>query len=172
MNKNNKLPDDYSVDLTTFGNHKVAKILVDDLKNMYDTALKENILLEINTSYRTKSDQQHIFDDTVSRYVKEGSSQKIATQKTKKLVAPPGYSEHETGLAIDFSNNGNYDKKAKMWDWLSENAYQYGFILRYPKGKEDITGYEYEPWHYRYVGKECAIIMHERNLCLEEYKVI
>lgn len=169
VNKNNKLPDEYSIDLTTFSGCKVAQILVGDLKDMINSAKKQNILLEINTSYRTKSEQQEIFDNTVSGYIKDGNSHDVADQKTKELVALPGYSEHETGLAIDFTSSGDYNNRLKAWDWLEVNAYKYGFILRYPEGKESITGYNYEAWHYRYVGIECATIIYENDLTLEEY---
>ena len=76
--------------------------------------------------------------------------------KAKETAQLPGYSEHQTGLAIDFSNEGHPDDNQKIWQWLKENSYKYGFILRYPNGKEDITKITYEPWHFRYVGKKAA----------------
>ena len=86
--------------------------------------------------------------------------------------AKPGYSEHQTGLAVDvMGSNNDYNKfeYTKEFEWMKSNAHLYGFILRYPKGKEHITGYKYEPWHYRYVG-DIASTIYNRNITLEEYK--
>lgn len=90
-----------------------------------------------------------------------------------KCSARPGHSEHQTGLSLDvMGSNMDYNLflHSVEYDWMSKNAHKYGFILRYPEGKEHITGFKYEPWHYRYVGKELAKIMYENNLTLEEYK--
>lgn len=89
-----------------------------------------------------------------------------------KCSARPGHSEHQTGLAVDVEgSNHDYDEfeNSKEFIWMKENAYKYGFILRYPKGKEKITGFKYEPWHYRYVGLDTAKTIHDENLTLEEY---
>ena len=86
--------------------------------------------------------------------------------------ARPGYSEHQTGLVIDIDNyNDDYENfdKTKEFEWMNNNSYKYGFILRYPKGKTDITGYDYESWHYRYVGKEIAKYIYENNITFDEY---
>lgn len=169
INKNNKLPNDYTVDLINFQNYMVANILIDDLREMYNDAKKNNINLEITSAYRTKSEQQQIFDSKVAEFAKSGNSYNLAVSMTEKTVAQPGYSEHETGLAIDFSNTSNYNKRIELWNWLELNAYKYGFILRYPMGKEYITGIDYEAWHYRYVGRKDAIIIYESGKTLEEY---
>ena len=169
VNKENKLPDGFEADLTTVEGAKVSRILAGSLKEMIEAAKKEKVYINIAESYRTKADQEQIFNDTVFGYVKQGNSQNVALERANLVAALPGYSEHETGLAIDFSFGVNADKQAEMWDWLSENAYKYGFILRYPEGKEHITGYSYEPWHYRYVGKEHAKAIYEQDLVLEEY---
>ena len=97
------------------------------------------------------------------------NSYKLFNEMGERLAAPSGHSEHQTGLAIDFSLADNAEKTTKNWEWLANNAYKYGFILRYPEGKEDITGYDYEPWHYRYVGKGHAKAIYEQGLVLEEY---
>ena len=169
VNKENKLPDDYAVNLTTIENHKISTVLVDNLKEMQEAAEKDNIYVQISDAYRTRAAQEQAFDSTVNNFVNNGNSYDIAVERAKGLAAPPGYSEHETGLAIDFTTNGTYDEKLEMWDWLSRNAYKYGFILLYPKGKEDITGYDYEAWHYRYVGKDHAEKIFDSNTVLEEY---
>ena len=169
VNKDNQLPDDYKVNLTTIESEKVASISIDDLKEMRNAAENENYNILINTGYRTIAEQERIFNDTVSDYMNQGNSQSVAFERARQVAALPGYSEHHTGLAIDFTMNGTYDERLEMWDWLSKNAYKYGFILRYPKNKEHITGYTFEPWHYRYVGKEHAKAIYDNGLLLEEY---
>ena len=169
VNKNNKLPDDYMVNLTAIENAQVAKVLLDDLMEMRKASEKENIILYIRSAYRTHNDQKKAFDNAVSGYVNQGNSQNVAVEKAEQVVARPGYSEHQTGLAIDFSLGTDVDKQAEMWDWLSKNAHEYGFILRYPEGKERITGYTFEPWHYRYVGAEHAQFIYDKGLLFEEY---
>ena len=89
-----------------------------------------------------------------------------------KCSAKAGHSEHQTGLSVDvMGSNNDYDQfeKSKEFDWMKNNSYKYGFILRYPKGKEYITGFKYEPWHYRYVGKDIASIIYTEGITLEEY---
>ena len=169
VNKNNKLPDDYKVSLSAIENAQVAKVLLDDLMEMRKASEKDNIILYIRSAYRTHNDQKKAFDNAVSGYVNQGNSQNAAVEKAEQVVARPGYSEHQTGLAIDFSLGTDADKQADMWDWLSKNAHEYGFILRYPEGKEHITGYTFEPWHYRYVGIEHAQSIYVKGLLFEEY---
>lgn len=129
-------------------------------------ALKDGITLIVDSAYRSGKYQAKILDALI----------KEKGDFAYKLVALPGASEHQTGLAIDFASfeNGLYNADLKEDDkesiWLSLNAYKYGFILRYPKGKEDITGYNFEPWHYRFVGKDLALKLYQDNLTLEEYK--
>lgn len=88
----------------------------------------------------------------------------------EQWVAIPGTSEHQIGLAVDISvEDGSGQAASDVWQWLRENSYKYGFILRYPEDKTDITGISYEPWHYRYVGKETAEEIYRQGVCLEEY---
>lgn len=121
----------------------------------------------LDSVYRSLEYQQHVFDYYVDR---------DGLDEAKKKVALVGTSEHYTGLAVDFALNVNGEYLDELSGneqeliWLADNAYKYGFILRYPKGKESITGYNYEPWHFRYVGsKEIALDLKNRNLTLEEY---
>lgn len=134
-------------------------------KKMQEDALKENIHIIVDSGYRSYEYQEKVYEALVK---------KIGNESAIKKVALPGCSEHQTGLAIDIAyirNNvytddvGEDDLETK---WLFNNAYKYGFILRYPKGKENITGFMFEPWHYRYVG-DIAKIIYEENLTLEEY---
>lgn len=170
VNYENKVPDDYDLRLRDIGDNKVATILYNDLNRMIIIAKNDdNVEIEINSAYRPNSTQVNIFNSYVEDYQSKGYSYNAAVQMTKLSVAEPGYSEHETGLAIDFSEPGNYRKNTKMWDWLNKNAYKYGFILRYPSDKTSITKVKYEPWHYRYVGVDLAKKIYDSKLTLEEF---
>lgn len=107
--------------------------------------------------------------DKVSAYMREGSPRVVAQSLAENWVAQPGTSEHELGLAVDINADKTRCDNETVYAWLAEHAYQYGFILRYPADKEDVTGIACEPWHYRYVGEEAALAMTEQGLCLEEY---
>lgn len=116
------------------------------------------------STYRSYIYQQELFN----YYVKSKGE-----KKALECSAKPGHSEHQTGLAIDvMGSNNDYDEfeKSIEFNWMKNNCYKYGFILRYPKGKEHITGFKYEPWHYRYVGIKIAKYLHKHNITLEEYK--
>ncbi|MCM1132431.1 MAG: M15 family metallopeptidase [Ruminococcus flavefaciens] len=129
--------------------------LIEDFYDIY-----EDDTLIIYGSYRTKEFQQQLYDNFTAS--EQGDDAPI--------VAKPGFSEHETGYAFDFSEIINYDYQGTgNFEWLNKNGYKYGFIIRYPEDKEDITEFRYEPWHFRYVGIPHATYMTENNLCLEEY---
>ena len=169
VNKDNPLPEDYQVNLVSIKGAKIADFVVSNFKRMVEDAKKEKISLVINNSYRSKEEQQKILDNRIKKYERENITRKAAIQKAKMEVQLPGYSEHETGLAIDFSKAGDYNANTLMWEWLDKNAQEYGFIKRYPLEKQKITGVVNEPWHYRYVGIKNAKEMTKENLCLEEY---
>lgn len=126
---------------------------------------------QFKTVYRTGEEQEDIFRDKVFAYRKEGYSKARAEKLAKEWVALPGTSEHQLGIAVDINADKERSENEEVYAWLAQNAYQYGFILRYPQGKEDITGTGYEPWHYRYVGTEAAKEIYEGRICLEEYSV-
>ena len=169
VNSENAFPDNVNLNLVFFNGYQVADTIYNDLVDMYNAALDDNITLKINNAYRSKDEQTHIFESKMKAYENEGYTKEKAYEQTKLTVQVPGYSEHETGLAIDFSSEGHYDENEKMWKWLKNNAYKYGFILRYPEDKYEITKIDYEPWHYRYVGKKSAKEISNKNLTLEEY---
>lgn len=128
----------------------------------------------ICSSYRTIQKQERLYKNKVNEYISQGYSQKQAEKEAGKWVAVPGTSEHHTGLAVDivatdYQLLDENQENTPEQQWLMNNAYKYGFILRYPNGKSHITGIYYEPWHYRYVGKEVAKEIHEQGICLEEY---
>lgn len=130
--------------------------MVDDWYSIYS-----NDTLIVYGSYRTKEFQQQLYDQFTANTADDGEA---------PIVALPGFSEHETGYAIDFSETESYDYQGTGdFQWLNQNCYKYGFIIRYAEDKEDITEYRKEPWHFRYVGTPHAKYMTENNLCLEEY---
>ena len=169
VNGTNKIPDDYIANLVEYNGKLVDSSIINDLVNMFKDAKKDGVNLKINTAYRDKEEQQDIYDRRIKAYKNEGMTDKAAIEKTNSEVQKPGYSEHETGLAIDFSNPSNPEDNEPMWEWLNANSYKYGFILRYPKDKIDITKVSNEEWHYRYVGKDIAKEMENTGECLEEY---
>lgn len=169
VNATHPLPEGYTVALKTLRNgHYVDERIYPELQQMFDDAREAGIYPFINESYRTAERQQEILDDYIASYEAQGMSHEEAVQKAHTIVAKPGTSEHQLGLAVDIVAEYDVDSTA-TWQWLKENAWRYGFILRYPADKVEITGIDYEPWHYRYVGCPTAQEITERGLCLEEY---
>lgn len=145
-------------------NHKIKSQVYDAFIDMWNQAYKENIYLIINSSYRTYSEQQEVYDEYKNSR---------GTTYADSIAARPGYSEHQTGLALDIFSKDNTTtanfKDSPAHLWLKENAYKYGFIERYTKENEDITGFAEEAWHYRYVGIEVATYIYEHNITFDEY---
>ena len=184
VNRDNLLPDDYqTVDLinlydycdksvvTIKGNGiEGERIAVDALMTMLRAAIADGISpWQVSAGYRTVAYQQKLFDNQVYEYMQDGLSRENAKSATRKTVADPGSSEHHLGLAFDITVPGVAFKGTKQAAWMAEHCWEYGFILRYTEDKEAITGFLAEPWHFRYVGVEHALIMRDENLCLEEY---
>lgn len=171
VNSTHPLADDYSVDLTELRNgQSVDTRILSDLQEMFDAARSEDIYPIVSDAYRTREDQQTLMDDVIQNYEDEGYSSEEVSSKAEQVIAKPGTSEHETGLAIDIAGDDDYDQDTdSVLEWMNSNAYKYGFILRYPSGKESVTGAEAENDHYRYVGKEAAKVIHDQGICLEEY---
>lgn len=140
------------------------------MQEMFDAARADGIYPIVREGYRTSEDQEEIFDEKVQAYMDEGYSRIRAESTAKEWVALPGTSEHQLGIAVDINADKTQSTNDEVYAWLAENAYRYGFILRYPRGKEKVTGTSYEPWHYRYVGVEDAQIIYEKQICLEEYR--
>lgn len=171
VNNDNAIPKDYQVELTQLSNGiYVDSRIYSDLQQMFDDARNEGIYPIVSEGYRTHEEQKNMMQSRVDSYIAEGYSQSEAESLAKEWVAKPGNSEHELGLALDINADPSYSSDYDVYNWLAENAYKYGFILRYPQGKEYITGIDYEPWHYRYVGKEAALEIFNKNITLEEYK--
>ena len=179
VNKNNSLGKDYvpdnlveihepaGVKMDSNYVNKLDKFVYQEFKDMQSDALLCNYEIFVDSSYRSFDYQQKLFNDIVS---------KKGLKYALRYCALPGSSEHQTGLAFDVivRRDGILISDVSEMDseliWLMDNSYKYGFILRYPKGKEKITGYNFEPWHFRYVGRDIALEMHDSGITtLEEY---
>lgn len=170
VNRWNELPEDYEVELTELSNGQmVDSRIYPYLQEMFDAARTEDVYPVVREGYRTAEEQQEILDDKIQSYINQGYSQVKAERTAKEWVALPGTSEHQLGIAVDINADKSKCSNEDVYGWLAENAYKYGFVLRYPPGKQKITGTSYEPWHYRYVGEEAAKEIYERGICLEEY---
>ena len=170
VNKDHKIPYNYSVDLIELSNgKKVDARIYPELQKMFDDARAAGLQLFVRDGYRTRDEQKALMNDKIAAYEDEGYSKSDAKKLAKTYVAEPGTSEHELGLSVDINAESSGSSQDAVYEWLDENAYKYGFIKRYPADKTDITGIDNEPWHYRYVGYEAAKEMKEQNLCLEEY---
>lgn len=174
----NPLPENYKFEEATVysagRNWIVDARCAEDMKAMIAAAKKDGVSLIICSAYRSYELQEKNFNAKVQSYINKGYSKEDAVAKTATIIAVPGTSEHHTGLAADIvtpsyqSLNSGFEK-TEAFQWLYENCAEFGFVLRYPKDKVDVTKIIYEPWHYRYVGKEAAQIMMSEGICFEEF---
>lgn len=176
VNKQYFLPDDYTIETDYVqGSYELEKTAAKYCKKMIAAAKEDGIDLKVLSAYRTVNYQKKLFERNVkSRMENDGMTYEEAYYDTSINIAPPGGSEHNAGLAVDIITKKDWDTyeafdQTKEYQWLQEHCWEYGFIMRYLKGKEDITGYIYEPWHYRYVGVKYAKDVMDSGLCLEEY---
>lgn len=176
VNRSNRLDKNFipkhltipSVKFSSYASPEVRKMdseAASALESLFKAAKADGITLLAVSGYRNYDYQNTLYRNKVSSAGKK---------EADKYVAQPGASEHQTGLAMDVLSNeyGSLDEgfaKTKAYKWLVENCYKYGFIIRYPKGKESITGYNYEPWHLRHVGIKAAVEISQKHLTLEEY---
>ena len=170
VNKLNRLQSNYvphdleQISLNYATNNKfLRKEAKENFEKLSSDAKKIGYSIIAVSAYRDYDYQENLFNN----YVKEKGE-----NYALKCSAKAGHSEHQTGLSVDvMGSNNDYDQfeKSKEFDWMKNNSYKYGFILRYPKGKEYITGFKYEPWHYRYVGNDIASIIYTEGITLEEY---
>lgn len=176
VNRDKILNENYNANLRSICNGRLqaSEKIYSDLVEMLSDAGKAGYSYLIASAYRSRQRQQELVDEDVNAFVQKGMTKEQALEKTYEETNPAGHSEHETGLALDIlcSNNMNMDisqEKEEANIWLQEHCCEYGFILRYPKDKVDITKINYEPWHFRYVGKEAAEFMKEHDMVLEEF---
>ena len=169
------IPDDFTVEtLTLLNGMEIDVRAADDLDAMIDACFNAGCYPDIASAYRSHDYQQMLFEEEQSNWINEGYSEKEAYEKAAEAIAIPGTSEHECGLAVDivdaeYQRTNEDQENTPTQQWLLEHSWEYGFVLRYPDDKIDITGIKYEPWHYRYVGKKNAKEMYENNQCLEEF---
>ncbi len=179
VNNYNQLPDDYAPEMAIVaGDREFHHKAAEDFQNMLDAALEDGFNFYVASTYRTIEYQRNLLERNIQDRIDQGMTEEEARRDAEFNVQKPGKSEHNTGLAADIVSEdwfSTHDDLTQDFDqtpefaWLSQNAYKYGFILRYPKDKEDITEITYEPWHYRYVGIENAKKIKDSGLCLEEY---
>ena len=144
------------------------KRALDAYGQMYEAASKDGITLRISSGYRSPTLQAQLYEQEIDDNLAKGMTENEAVEKeADRAVQKPGYSEHNTGLAMDFNTVNNSFKNTNTYTWLMETVY-YGFVLRYPEDKENIR-INVQPWHFRYVGVEHAKKMNELHMCLEEY---
>ena len=174
-NAENPLPQDWSIQTEEVQNgYEMDKRAAPAMREMIQAAKEDGVELMLCSAYRSIEKQQQLFDRSQQAYMEQGMSEEEAYAKTATETAIPGTSEHQTGLAADIVTPTYQMLDAGFADtpagqWLSEHAAEYGFVLRYPQDKQEVTGIIYESWHYRFVGKTHAKLMKESGLCLEEY---
>ena len=168
VNRTHAVPEGWTVSRVELrGGQSVDERIYPNLQAMFDTMRAQGLSPFVREGYRTHEYQVAVMQNRINTYLSQGYSESEAKRLAEQYVAVPGTSEHELGLAVDInSTDGN---SWPVYNWLAQHAHEYGFILRYPDGKNSITGINYEPWHYRYVGKENAAAIHASGLTLEEY---
>lgn len=175
INRDHPIDQEYKPELT----HVRSDIYVDsrcyaDLIAMLAACRADGLSPLVCSGYRDMEYQTKLFENKVRRLRAEGLTEEEARRVAQTIVALPGTSEHHIGLAVDivdqaYQQLNEQQEQTAVQQWLIEHCWEYGFILRYPNGKSDITKIIYEPWHYRYVGKEIAAEIRDSGLCLEEY---
>ncbi|MGI6280152.1 MAG: M15 family metallopeptidase, partial [Acutalibacteraceae bacterium] len=178
VNGKNPLPENYEYGknlITIESKYKngqldqIDKDIWPYMKAMIEAAWADNVDLKVWSPYRSYETQKMLFENQVNRNLNKGLSRAEAEAQAATVVARPGTSEHHTGLAADFNMASDAFENTKMYEWLKENAADYGFVMRYAKEKQPITGVILESWHWRFVGINAAKEMNELNMCLEEY---
>lgn len=180
VNKSTPVPEDYQLNLTTVDisasddEVQFDARAADALKQMMDAGNAAGMDLCIVSTYRTIEYQEELYNRKIQQYRNQGKNEEDAVAVASTIVTPPGCSEHNIGLAADIVGQG-YDTLDSGFEdtdagkWLAAHCAEYGFILRYPEDKSEITDIIYEPWHFRYVGRDAASYITEHNLCLEEF---
>lgn len=171
VNPTNKIPDGFvpEVSMMSNGQYRFSSHAMAAYEAMVADAWEDGISLWVVSAYRDNAKQQSNFDAKVKEYQSQGMDAQQAYAATAQLIAVPGTSEHSIGLAIDFNSLYTSFEETEAFRWLYSHCADYGFVLRYPKDKVEITGISYEPWHYRYVGTNHARVIMDKKICLEEY---
>lgn len=170
-NFENVLPEDFNVEVANIDETRQFDArAIQYLNQMINDMKKDGVKdVWVQSAYRSIERQKELYDNSVNKYLKQGKTKEEAERLTDEYINKPGSSDHNLGLAVDFNFVNNEFEETKAFTWLKKHAEEYGFILRYPSDKEDITKIAYESWHWRYVGADHAKKMNELNMCLEEY---
>ena len=163
-------PERVRVEDTYFYMREEAAKSLYEMLNIMERELGEAPM--IISTYRSYEKQEDVFNTDINKALRSGKTREEALEQTSKYIQIPGGSEHQSALAVDLSNDGSLEEnfiETKAGVWLNENSHKYGFIIRYPDGKEEYTKINYEPWHIRYVGHPYSDIIHEKGWCLEEF---
>jgi len=168
------IEEELAIELVRFGRRDIDARVLPFMEAMFAEAEQDGIHLKLQSAYRSIEYQEGLFEKKVARVIKAGTPEEDAETVAASEVARPGTSEHHTGLAFDIVCDEYQQLEPEFentdaFKWLRENAYRFGFALRYPEGKGEITGIIYEPWHWRFVGLDAAAAMQESGECLEEY---
>lgn len=175
VNEDNPLPSDFEIETAEiYDEREVDKRIAPYLVEMLAAAKADGIHLKVQSAYRSVAYQEMLYEMSIERFMEKDMTREEATAATAKELAFPGTSEHNAGLAVDLNTRDSWEltesfENTPEFKWLKVNSYKYGFILRYPEDKVDITGIIYEPWHYRFIGVHHATKLTESGLCLEEY---
>lgn len=181
VNSTNAAEENAQEIISLSNGYEVDQRIVEDYTAFETAAAAAGYPLVMVSAYRSISYQEQIVSESIAQNMSQyGMSEEEARKETMKLMTEPGYSEHHTGLSVDVVDSDYFERTAGNLlvsgygdepgaKWIAANAAKYGFIVRYPVGKEEITKIDYEPWHLRYVGAENATYITEHNLCLEEY---
>lgn len=166
VDKNHRLDENYSLEIVAAdpvpGGQRVAKVIYKDLVDLFNNAKSAGHNMRITSGYRSYSDQQEVFEAWVRYEMGFGKSRQQAESDANSYSALPGFSEHQLGTTVDLSSldcigiETRCVANEKFWEWLKQNAYKYGFVMSYPPGRDNDTGYIYEPWHYRWIGIELS----------------
>lgn len=178
VNHTNKMPEDYTFTTRECGsatavNKTLQTEAADAFLAMQAAAAREGVTIWMQSGYRSVDYQKNLYDQKTQYFRNKGLSEAEAKKQAANIVNPPGYSEHNCGLAADLNSPEHTDltegfENTEAFRWLSAHAVEYGFILRYPKNAEAVTEITYEPWHWRYVGPENAALIQQSGLCFED----
>ena len=164
------LPDDFVVTPQLYDGVQINSRMYTALRDLLRDASDAGVSLWVASAYRSVEEQEQILENAIQNRMNDyGMTREEAEENALLTIQKPGHSEHHTGLAVDFNNVARDFENTDAYAWLMENAEKYGFVERYPEDKEEITGIDYECWHFRYVGRDNAAAMNELGMCLEEY---
>lgn len=164
------LPDDFVVTPQLYGDVQINSKMYTALRDLLRDASNAGVTLWVASAYRSVEEQTQILENAIQNRMQDyGMTREEAEENALLTIQEPGHSEHHTGLAVDFNDVSRDFKNTDAYAWLMENAANYGFVERYPEDKVDITGIDYECWHFRYVGRDNAVAMNSLDMCLEEY---